>query len=139
MRYLKDKPVELPEAFMFVTGLNEWRRHSQWPPKDAKPMTFWLHVGERLQTAAPTEERAFEYISDPNRPTPHLGYITRGFTSDYMTEDQRFAAQRPDVLVYKTCHYPKLLRSKGGASSSRSDCLSIGRRLNAGVACKRNP
>lgn len=103
MRYLKDKPVELPEAFMFVTGLNEWRRHSQWPPKDAKPMTFWLHAGERLQTAAPAEERAFdEYISDPNRPTPHLGYITDGFTSDYMTEDQRFAAQRPDVLVYKT-------------------------------------
>jgi uncharacterized protein len=103
MRYLKDKPVELPEAFMFVTGLNEWRRHSQWPPKDARPMTFWLHPGERLQGAAPTEERAFdEYTSDPNRPTPHLGYITRGFTSDYMTEDQRFAAQRPDVLVYKT-------------------------------------
>jgi uncharacterized protein len=103
MRYLKDKPFELPEAFMFVTGLNEWRRHSQWPPKDARPMTFWLHAGERLQGAAPTEERAFdEYTSDPNRPAPHLGYITRGFTSDYMTEDQRFAAQRPDVLVYKT-------------------------------------
>jgi putative CocE/NonD family hydrolase len=66
-------------------------------------MTFWLHAGEKLHTAAPSEERAFdEYISDPNRPTPHLGYITRGFTSDYMTEDQRFAAQRPDVLVYKT-------------------------------------
>ncbi|MGH9752596.1 MAG: CocE/NonD family hydrolase, partial [Blastocatellia bacterium] len=103
MRYLKDKPVELPEAFMFVTGLNEWRRHGQWPPRDAKPVTFWLHAGEKLQTAAPMEERAFdEYISDPNRPTPHLGYITDGFTSDYMTEDQRFAAQRPDVLVYKT-------------------------------------
>lgn len=103
MRHLKDKPVELPEAFMFVTGLNEWRRHSQWPPKEARPMTFWLHDGERLQGAAPAEERAFdEYISDPNRPTPHLGYITDGFTSDYMTEDQRFAAQRPDVLVYKT-------------------------------------
>ncbi|HEY9431264.1 MAG TPA: CocE/NonD family hydrolase, partial [Blastocatellia bacterium] len=42
MRYLKDNTVELPEAFMFVIGLNEWRRHSQWPPKDARPMTFWL-------------------------------------------------------------------------------------------------
>jgi len=103
MRYLKDKPVELPEAFMFATGLNEWRRHGQWPPKDARPMTFWLHAGGKLKTGAPAEERAFdEYASDPNRPVPHLGYITRGFTSDYMTEDQRFAAQRPDVLVYKT-------------------------------------
>lgn len=103
MRYLKDKPAELPEAFMFVTGLNEWRRHGQWPPKDARPMTFWLHAGEKLKSAAPVDERAFdEYTSDPNRPVPHLGYITRGFTPDYMTEDQRFASQRPDVLVYKT-------------------------------------
>lgn len=103
MRHLKDKPFELPEAFMFVTGLNEWRRHSQWPPKEAKPMTLWLHAGEKLKTAAPVEDRDFdEYTSDPNRPVPHLGYITRGFTSDYMTEDQRFAAQRPDVLLYKT-------------------------------------
>jgi putative CocE/NonD family hydrolase len=31
-----------------------------------------------------------------------LGYINRGFTGDYMTEDQRHAAQRPDVLVYET-------------------------------------
>jgi hypothetical protein len=103
MLHLKGKPVELPEAFMFVTGLNEWRRHSQWPPKGAKPMTLWLHAGEKLKTSAPVEDRAFdEYTSDPNRPAPHLGYITRGFTSDYMTEDQRFAAQRPDVLLYKT-------------------------------------
>src|SRR6185295_4799139 len=38
----------------------------------------------------------------PNRPVPHLGYITRGFTGDYMTEDQRHAAERPDALVYET-------------------------------------
>lgn len=103
MHHLKDKSSELPEAFMFVTGLNEWRRHSQWPPKEAKPMTLWLHAGEKLKTVAPVEDRAFdEYMSDPNRPVPHLGYITRGFSSDYMTEDQRFAAERPDVLLYKT-------------------------------------
>ena len=103
MRYLKDRSVELPEAYMFVTGLNEWRRHDQWPPKNANPMTFWLHGGDNLKASPPVDERAFdEYTSDPNRPVPHLGYITDGFTSDYMTEDQRFAAQRPDVLVYKT-------------------------------------
>jgi len=31
----------------------------------------------------------------------------------------------------RPCHYPNLLRSKGGASSSRSDGLNLGRRFNA--------
>ncbi len=43
-----------------------------------------------------------EYISDPNRPVPFVGYIVDGMTFDYATEDQRFASQRPDVLVYET-------------------------------------
>lgn len=103
MRHLKDKKTELPEAFMFLTGLNEWRRLPAWPPKEAKPMTLFFNASGRLTTDAPTEANGFdEYISDPNRPVPHLGYINRGFTGDYMTEDQRYAAQRPDVLVYET-------------------------------------
>ena len=41
-------------------------------------------------------------MSDPNRPVPYVGYTAPGMTSDYMTEDQRFASRRPDVLVYQT-------------------------------------
>jgi uncharacterized protein len=105
MFYLKDKAMDLPEAFMFLTGLNEWRSLKEWPPKDLKPTTLYFQVKGRLHTSTPaaTEQNAFdEYISDPNRPVPYLGYIVRGMTSDYMTDDQRFAAQRPDVLVYQT-------------------------------------
>lgn len=103
MRHLKDKKTDLPEAFMFLTGLNEWRRLPAWPPKEAKSTTLYFNAAGRLTAEAPTEANAFdEYLSDPNRPVPHLGYINRGFTGDYMTEDQRFAAQRPDVLVYET-------------------------------------
>ncbi len=103
MHFLKDKNNEIPEASMFVTGLNEWRKHSQWPPKDAVPMTLFLQAGGQLKTTAPPENSAFdEYVSDPSRPVPYLSYTVDGMTSDYMTEDQRFAAQRPDVLVYKT-------------------------------------
>jgi len=43
-----------------------------------------------------------EYVSDPKRPVPFVSRIVRGMTYDYMTEDQRFASQRPDVLVYRT-------------------------------------
>src|SRR5262245_37034741 len=43
MTYLKDKKTELPEAYMFLTGLNEWRRLSDWPPKAMTPMTLYLN------------------------------------------------------------------------------------------------
>jgi uncharacterized protein len=105
MRHLKDKPAELPEAFMFLTGINEWRAKDVWPPKDARPLTLYLGAGGRLGAEAPAEGGADafdEYVSDPNRPVPYLGYVVEGLTSDYMTEDQRFASQRPDVLTYET-------------------------------------
>ncbi|MEO6726439.1 MAG: CocE/NonD family hydrolase, partial [Blastocatellia bacterium] len=103
MRHLKDKGAELPEAFMFQTGLNEWKRLGEWPPKEAKPMTLYFQANGQLSVTAPSEQNAFdEYISDPNRPVPYIGYISRGMNGDYLTEDQRHAAERPDVLVYET-------------------------------------
>jgi putative CocE/NonD family hydrolase len=117
MYYLKDKPVDLPEAYMFLTGLNEWRRLKDWPPKDAKPLTLYLQANGRLATQITSEnsQDAFdEYTSDPNRPVPYLGYIVGGMTSDYMTDDQRFAAQRPDVLVYQSESLNEDLTIAGG-------------------------
>ena len=103
MQHLKDKSANVAEATMFMTGLNEWRNLSEWPPKDAKPLTFYFRANGKLSNEAPTETNAFdEYLSDPNRPVPYIGYTARGMNGDYMTEDQRFAAQRPDVLVYET-------------------------------------
>jgi hypothetical protein len=100
--YLKDEASDLPEAYMFLTGLNEWRRHSEWPPNDVKPRVFYFHAGGELKTEEPHGDGFDEYVSDPNRPVPFVGYIARGMTRDYMTEDQRFAAQRPDVVAYET-------------------------------------
>lgn len=105
MFYLKEKTADLPEAFMFLTGLNEWRSLKEWPPKELKQTTLYFQSKGRLDTATPVESEpnAYdEYTSDPNRPVPYLGYVARDMNSDYMTEDQRFAAQRPDVLVYQT-------------------------------------
>ena len=105
MRYLKDKPLDLPEAWMFLTGLNEWRKLDAWPPSGVQPKTLYFHAGGRLIGDAPVEDAANgfdEYISDPNKPVPYVGYVAEGMTRDYMTEDQRFAASRPDVLVYET-------------------------------------
>jgi uncharacterized protein len=105
MHYLKDKPMDMPEAWMFLTGLNEWRKLDAWPPKGLQSKAFYFHAGGRLSGDAPTDEgrEAFdEYIGDPNKPVPYVGYVAEGMTRDYMTEDQRFAASRTDVLVYET-------------------------------------
>jgi putative CocE/NonD family hydrolase len=105
VQYLKDRPAALPEAYVFLTGANEWRGKDVWPPKEARPLTLYFKAGGRLSTDTPAEEGASgfdEYVSDPNRPVPFVGYVVGGMTSDYMTEDQRFASQRPDVLTYET-------------------------------------
>ncbi|MEP6915066.1 MAG: CocE/NonD family hydrolase [Acidobacteriota bacterium] len=105
LKYLKDKPASLPEAWMFLTGVNEWRRHEVWPPAGLKPMTLHLSASARLSTEPPAAggDSAFdEYVSDPNHPVPYVGYVASGMTSDYMTEDQRFASMRPDVLTYRS-------------------------------------
>jgi putative CocE/NonD family hydrolase len=98
----KEDP-KLPKAYMFATGINEWRRHDTWPPKEATDGTLYFHPGGKLSWDAPASRASFdEYISDPAKPVPFYDYIAQGMTREYMTDDQRFAATRPDVLVYQT-------------------------------------
>jgi len=42
-----------------------------------------------------------EYISDPNRPVPYVNYTTRGMVAEYVTDDQRFAAERTTFWFIK--------------------------------------
>ena len=64
------------------------------------PFFFLLYT---LTTTAPAEADAFDqYLGDPNKPVLYGGHVQMGMQRDYMTEDQRFAATRPDVLVYAT-------------------------------------
>lgn len=103
MQYLKEKPVErVAAATVFETGTNRWRTFDVWPPAHT---THTLYFGARgaLTTSAPTDADAFDqYVSDPGHPVPYVGHVQMGMQRDYMTEDQRFAATRPDVLVYAT-------------------------------------
>ena len=43
-----------------------------------------------------------EYISDPAHPVPYTEDVHFKRTREYMTDDQRFASRRPDVLTYET-------------------------------------
>ncbi len=89
---------------MFETGANRWRRFDAWPPKQVRETRLYFQPKGGLSYLAPqsTEESFDEYLSDPSRPVPFTAEITTGWTKDYMTEDQRFASRRPDVLVYQT-------------------------------------
>jgi hypothetical protein len=94
-----------PEAWVFETGTNQWRRHDAWPPKNAVAKSLYFHSESRLHGEAPPagkpEDSHDEYVSDPNKPVPFQSKIDIGMSADYMTADQRFAARRPDVLTYE--------------------------------------
>jgi putative CocE/NonD family hydrolase len=103
--FLKGAPVGLAKAYMFETGANRWRKFDSWPPAEAKTATFYLQENGQLKLEAPPSGAgpAFdEYVSDPARPVPYVGYITNTMTREHMLDDQRFAAARPDVLVFQT-------------------------------------
>jgi putative CocE/NonD family hydrolase len=94
---------KFPRAWVFETGSNQWRKFDEWPPAEAKPTTIFLDSSEKLSWQEPAKTAFNEYVSDPARPVPYIGsLIGPGVLNSYMTEDQRFAAARPDVLVYKT-------------------------------------
>ncbi len=95
---------DLPDAWMFETGRNQWRKHDQWPPKAARDRTLYFREGGKLAwDEQPSDGTAFdEYVSDPAKPVPSVDYTAIGMTREYMTDDQRFATSRPDVLAYQT-------------------------------------
>lgn len=102
MNHLKGEGGSFPKALVFETGTNRWRSFPAWPPKEAKEKRLVLGANGKLQFGGAADNGFDEYISDPAHPVPVIGEIGEGFPGDYMTYDQRFAAQRPDVLTYMT-------------------------------------
>ena len=92
----------VPKAYVFQTGVNEWRQFQTWPPAEAKTASIYLDAQGRLAWNQPSTAAFDEYLSDPNKPVPYIDSLNTGILKSYMTEDQRFAATRPDVLVYKS-------------------------------------
>lgn len=94
----------LPEAFVFETGENEWRRFDQWPPAGVVERSLYPQADGVLSWTSPEySDNAFdEFISDPAKPVPYTEEITQRMTRAYMTDDQRFASRRTDVLTWQT-------------------------------------
>ncbi len=98
----KGSLAKAAEASIFFSGENNWKSFDQWPPLQMKQEAVYLHSGQRLSFEKPViAESAARYTSDPAKPVPYTEHIHPARTREYMSDDQRFAARRPDVLVYE--------------------------------------
>jgi uncharacterized protein len=104
--YLKDKGSvsRIAEANIFFTGENKWHTFEKWPPQNITPVPYTFRKGDSLSPAATVVASGSfgEYLSDPAKPVPYTEDVHFSRTREYMTDDQRFAARRPDVLVFET-------------------------------------
>src|SRR5438132_5523305 len=110
--FLKDKGdiSQIKEVNVFDTGANEWRDVPNWSPTTSTDTPLYMISGGKLKFGdgkdgrqPPTGRTIYDvYASDPMNPVPYTQKITLNYPRDFMTEDQRFAATRPDVLVYQT-------------------------------------
>ncbi|MEM9143711.1 MAG: CocE/NonD family hydrolase [Bacteroidota bacterium] len=97
-----DKKTGLPEAMVFDTGKKEWSELPAWPPREAKKQKMYLSENQQLSLEQ-KETVGIQFISDVKKPVPYSEDIKTVITPrKYMTDDQRFAARRPDVLVFET-------------------------------------
>ncbi len=93
----------LAEATIFFTGENKWRQFESWPPAPVKETPIYLQPNGGLAYTKPVGKIApSEYISDPAKPVPYTEDVHFSRTREYMTDDQRFASRRPDVLTFQT-------------------------------------
>lgn len=101
--YLKGTPLgDLAPINAFETGANKWKTYKAWPPVEAAEKNLYLLPGGKLSFNAPTgtKDSFDEYVSDPANPVPFTANKTMGMSQDYMDGDQRFLADRKDVLSY---------------------------------------
>lgn len=105
--------ADLAPVNAFETGTNIWRKLPGWPLAGAGTAVaatpFYLGAGLKVQTVAPkTGDAPFDaYASDPAKPVPFrarpiqpVGY-DKGLTwPQWLTDDQREASGRTDVVAY---------------------------------------
>lgn len=108
--YLKGKGDYTPaEATVFESGSNRWRTFTAWPPREAVTKSLYFDADGVLSFNAPTTGGNDSFVSDPAHPVPYRNrpieptYYPRGSGwPAWLTEDQRFVQNRPDVLSWST-------------------------------------
>jgi putative CocE/NonD family hydrolase len=141
-QYLKDgaPKANTPPVLIYNTGENRWDRLSKWPLAcdsgcAARPTPLYLAPSFGLSFTAPAAQSGAaaydEYVSDPAKPVPYLPRPVRFSDTDawrrWLVTDQRFVADRTDVLTYSTAPLSTPVRISGApvvhlfASTSGTD------------------
>ncbi len=103
--------ADTPPVYVYETGTNAWRRLTHWPLAceqgcDHPLQRLYLNAGNTLAFTPPARNAQSydEYVSDPARPVPYqprpVHFADTPAWQRWLLDDQRFVADRPDVLVY---------------------------------------
>jgi uncharacterized protein len=142
-QYLKEgaPKVSTPPVFIYNTGENHWDRFQSWPlacesgcATASKPIYLTSGFGLSFQQGSVGSGSAAgydEYVSDPAKPVPFIPRPARFADGDawrrWLLMDQRFVADRTDVLSYVTPVLTEPVRVSGApvvhlvASTSGTD------------------
>jgi uncharacterized protein len=143
-QYLKDgaPKADTPPVFIYNTGENHWDRFKQWPQAcdegcatKSKPLyltgDFGLSFNRTAQGGTNGRAAFDEYVSDPAKPVSYIPRPARfadgSVWQRWLLIDQRFVADRPDVLSYETPPLTEAIHIAGApivnlmASTSGSD------------------
>ncbi|MDP9012417.1 MAG: CocE/NonD family hydrolase [Pseudomonadota bacterium] len=104
--------LQEPQALVFETGSNQWRRYNSWPPHTGVTRkSLNLHAGGKLSFEPPqraTDSEPDRFMSDPANPVPYrqlpIATIVAEETSwsRWLADDQAPFAKRADVLSWQT-------------------------------------
>jgi putative CocE/NonD family hydrolase len=106
--YLKDEPgFDLEDTASFQTGSNKWMRYGHFPPEGSQPTPLHLAGDGKLSWGDVKTAAKTTYVSDPANPVPYrhrpiqVTYSEGSQWFNWLTEDQRFVADRKDVATWK--------------------------------------
>jgi putative CocE/NonD family hydrolase len=114
-RFLKGEPNgaidKLAKVTYYTMGLNKWQTSDTWPPRGARPVTFYLSSGGKANTmdgdgvlaaAPPPADAPDAFTYDPANPVTSYGgnVCCTGTAITAGAFDQRKMETRPDILVY---------------------------------------
>jgi len=103
--HLKNRgEFKVPEVLAFESGTDVIREYGSWPPADTIEVKFYFGGNDKLldHTPGPGTSEFDEFISDPNDPVPFYSQPLRSWEADFMHSDQRFAAERHDVVHFQS-------------------------------------
>jgi uncharacterized protein len=129
-QYLKEGAprADTPPVFIYNTGENHWDRLKSWPlacetgcAVKSRPLFLTSGFGLSFTPPAGQDIKApgsyDEYVSDPSKPVPYLprpiAFADGDAWRHWLLVDQRFVADRPDVLSYVTPVLAEPLRISG--------------------------